>query len=129
MRRRIVGVLLTGVMLLASFSVASTFALGGHGQSNLAAADVPIEDADWTVMVYLDGDNNLETYGLMDLAEMEAVGSVDGVNVVVLMDTYSLLEGTHWYVMDSPGSGHVELVDGEYVSHCDCDLVAGGCPG
>jgi hypothetical protein len=130
LRRRIVGVILAGVMLMASLSVANSIVLGGRGQQGgLAAAAVPIEDAEWTVMIYLDGDNNLETYALMDLAEMEAVGSVDGVNVVVMMDTYSLIEGTHWYVMDSPGSSHVELVDGVYQSHCDCDLVVGGCPG
>ncbi|HIH01637.1 TPA: hypothetical protein HA259_06145 [Thermoplasmata archaeon] len=129
MRRRFAGILLAGVMLLASLSVANTLVLGGKGQNGLAATAVPIEDAEWTVMIYLDGDNNLETYALMDLAEMEAVGSVDGVNVVVLMDTYSLLEETHWYVMDSAGSAHVELVDGVYQSHCDCDLVVGGCPG
>ncbi|MGB2825071.1 MAG: clostripain-related cysteine peptidase, partial [Thermoplasmata archaeon] len=78
-------------MLIASLSVANTFVLGGNGQGNQAGPTVPLEDAEWTVMVYLDGDNNLEPYGLSDLAEMEAVGSVDGVNVIVLMDTYSAI--------------------------------------
>jgi hypothetical protein len=129
LRRRIAGVLLTGIMLMASLSIANGLALGGRGQGNMASTAVPVEDAEWTVMVYLDGDNNLETYGLLDLEEMEVVGSVDGVNVVVLMDTYSLIQETHWYVLDAPGEHHVELVEGVYVSHCDCDMVAGGCPG
>ena len=42
--------------------------------------------ADWTVMVYMAGDNNLEAYALADLNEMEFVGSVTGVNVVVQID-------------------------------------------
>ena len=42
--------------------------------------------ADWTVMVYLDADNNLELAGLLDMNEMEAAGSADKVNVVVQMD-------------------------------------------
>ena len=42
--------------------------------------------ADWTVMVYLDADNNLELAGLLDLNEMEAAGNADTVNVVVQID-------------------------------------------
>ncbi|MGQ9587193.1 MAG: clostripain-related cysteine peptidase [Thermoplasmata archaeon] len=43
----------------------------------------------WTVMVYIDADNNLEPFGLMNLQQMESVGSSDEVNFVVLFDTYS----------------------------------------
>jgi hypothetical protein len=56
-----------------------------------------IEDAsiaDWTFMVYLNADNNLENDGLGDLAEMEAVGSSARVNVVVLLDTRTYYNGT-----------------------------------
>ncbi|MBI5208359.1 MAG: hypothetical protein HY927_00125 [Elusimicrobia bacterium] len=38
---------------------------------------------EWTVMVYINGKNNLETYGLKDVNEMEAVGSSDKVGVAV----------------------------------------------
>jgi hypothetical protein len=37
-------------------------------------------------MVYLDGDNNLETYGLQDINEMEMVGSNADVKIVVQVD-------------------------------------------
>jgi len=40
----------------------------------------------WTVMVYLDGDNNLESAAVDDLNEMEAVGSTSKVNIVVQFD-------------------------------------------
>lgn len=43
----------------------------------------------WTVMVYLAGDNNLETYGVKDLDEMKAVGSTDEVAVVAQFDRMS----------------------------------------
>jgi len=36
----------------------------------------------WTIMVYINGKNNLEKYGLKDLNEMEMVGSNDRVKVV-----------------------------------------------
>ncbi|OGS13286.1 MAG: hypothetical protein A2234_03945 [Elusimicrobia bacterium RIFOXYA2_FULL_58_8] len=39
-------------------------------------------DKEWTVMVYVNAKNNLEKYGLLDVNEMEMVGSTDKVNVV-----------------------------------------------
>ena len=42
--------------------------------------------ADWTVMVYLAADNNLEAAGLFDLNEMESVGSSPNVNILVQID-------------------------------------------
>lgn len=47
---------------------------------------------EWLYMVYLDGDNNLESYGVRDLNEMEAgLSSNPGANikVLVLFDGYS----------------------------------------
>jgi hypothetical protein len=43
-------------------------------------------DAAWTVMVYLDGDNNLEADALTDFAEMAQVGSSDKIKIVVQLD-------------------------------------------
>lgn len=50
----------------------------------LWAADGPVKD--WTVLVYLNADNNLDPFGLKDVREMEAIGSSDRRNVVVLID-------------------------------------------
>ena len=41
---------------------------------------------DWTILVYMDADNNLELPGLLDLNEMEAAGSSEQVNVIVQID-------------------------------------------
>ncbi len=53
--------------------------------------------ASWTILVYLDADNNLEGAGLADLAEMQAAGTPPpGVNVLVQIDRaprYSPLDG------------------------------------
>ncbi len=89
--------------------------------------DSPIADADWTVIVYLDGDNNLQTSAIDDLMEMESVGSKAGVNIIVLMDTENLTEGTHWYYIGQD-SRHVDLENGTHV--CDCETITGqACPG
>lgn len=42
--------------------------------------------AAWTFMVYVAGDNDLESYALADLNEMEFVGSTTDVNVVAQID-------------------------------------------
>jgi hypothetical protein len=49
----------------------------------------PTRDAnlpEWTIMVFLNGDNNLELPALYDMVEMEAAGSSDEVNVLVQID-------------------------------------------
>lgn len=43
--------------------------------------------AQWTWLVYMAGDNNLQGAGSADLAEMKQVGSTDRVNVIVQFDT------------------------------------------
>ena len=45
--------------------------------------------ADWTFIVYLDGDNDLEQFALADMNELEQVGSTDRVNLVVQLDRAS----------------------------------------
>jgi hypothetical protein len=41
---------------------------------------------DWTVLVYLAADNDLAPFGLIDINEMEQIGSTDDVDVVVQFD-------------------------------------------
>ncbi len=46
----------------------------------------PPEKAKWTIMVYLDSDNNLEPAAVMDIDEMELAGSDDNVMIVIQWD-------------------------------------------
>ena len=51
------------------------------------AVTMPQPSKAWTVMVYMDGDNNLEDYVVKDIeTELSAQGSNANVNVVVLAD-------------------------------------------
>lgn len=43
----------------------------------------------WTILFYLDGDNDLEAYALNDFNEMEQVGSSAGVNIIIQLDRSS----------------------------------------
>lgn len=42
--------------------------------------------SEWTVMIYMDGDNNLEEDALIDFIEMARIGSTNKVNIVVQFD-------------------------------------------
>ncbi|NLI77102.1 MAG: hypothetical protein GX442_11760 [Candidatus Riflebacteria bacterium] len=48
----------------------------------LAAAD----KKDWTFMVFLNADNNLDSFGVGDMDEMAKVGSSEFANIIVLID-------------------------------------------
>jgi len=67
------------------------------------------EGPQWTFMVYLDADNNLEPFAIMNLDWLETVGSDTDVNFVVLMDTFSG-EADLLYVNE----GSSESVGGDY---------------
>ncbi len=53
----------------------------------------------WTVMVYLAGDNNLDAAGVADLGEMKKVGSNDDINVVAQFDRRGKGIGTARYYL------------------------------
>ena len=70
------------VLLILSISLTGCFI-------NPPVPNIP----EWTVMIYLDADNNLESAGINDINEMEMVGSSSDVNIVVQVDRipYSVL--------------------------------------
>lgn len=68
-------------LLLILFSTSSC---GGNGSSDPSP---PVTGKKWTVMVYLDADNNLGTASMLDLEEMQTVGSSANVTFIVQHDT------------------------------------------
>ncbi len=65
----------------------------------LAAIPVAAYPDEWTFMVYLDGDNNLESAAIDDFLEMAEVGSDVNVNIIVQIDRVS------FEVLDAIGQG------------------------
>ncbi len=63
------------------------------------------EEVNWTVMVYMDGDNNLEYSAWDDLGEMELVGSTNKVNIVTQVDLYNSCSGTYRYLITGVEQG------------------------
>jgi len=132
-RRRFVSVALAGLLLASAFAAISVSTLG---KGDLLGNDRPNEDEEpleWTIMVYLAGDNNLQFETVSDLAEMEtgmaaamaAGADPDYVNVIALVDTFDLTVNTHYLIVEDQGKINVET--GEIA--CDCAEVLGGeCP-
>jgi len=79
------------------------------------ASSAPAPVRDWTVLVWLNADNDLDPFGVKDLAEMQKVGSTAQVNVIVQMDR--LKEGAKRYFVKSGSSqvladlGEVDMGD------------------
>lgn len=55
--------------------------------TTLAKPAKPATVADWTILIYMAGDNDLDDFGGDDIAEMKKVGSSDRINVIVQRDT------------------------------------------
>jgi len=71
----------------------------------------------WTVMVYMDGDNNLESAAIDDFNELEAAGSTAGVNIVVQLDRIDGYDssngnwtGTRRFYVDTDPNGYPDSI-------------------
>jgi len=62
------------------FSAAILFCL------TATATSAPKAEKEWTFLIFLNADNNLDRFGVGDVEEMEAVGSNDQFNLVVQFD-------------------------------------------
>ncbi|MGK5087130.1 clostripain-related cysteine peptidase [Bdellovibrionota bacterium FG-2] len=53
------------------------------GISRADDASAPKQQKEWTFLVFLNGNNNLDSYGTLNMNQMEKVGSSDDLNIVV----------------------------------------------
>lgn len=64
----------------------------------------------WTVMVYLAGDNNLDSAGVVDLEEMKQVGSTADVNILAQFDRQAGNRNTKRYYLRKDTSLKQDIV-------------------
>ena len=83
------------------------------GGSNSPA---PVVGNKWTLMIYLDADNNLGHWAALDLKEMQEVGSTENVTIIVQHDTnggttkrYKVEKGSLTLLEDL---GELDMADG-----------------
>ncbi len=67
------------------------YCYSGTGTFTLTASTT----AEWTILVYMDGNNNLESAAIDDILEMSSVGSTDEMNIVVQFDLISGYDSTY----------------------------------
>jgi hypothetical protein len=74
----------------ANFPTADPFQQMNAGGMDGFVAKLAAESSavipDWTILVYMNGDNDLEEWAIGDINEMEAVGSSADVNIIVQID-------------------------------------------
>lgn len=63
-----------------------------------------VTEKEWTVMVYLAGDNNLDSAGVIDLKEMKKVGSTEQINVIAQFDREGKDIATNRYYIRKGGT-------------------------
>jgi hypothetical protein len=88
----------------------------------------PVTGNKWTVMIYLDADNDLSSWSILDLNEMKEVGSTKNVTVIVQHDTHG--ETTKRYKVEK-GSltlledmGELDMSDGATLQNFVSDSVS-----
>jgi len=77
---------------------------------------------EWTFMVYMDADNNLDPAGVDDVSEMQAVGSTDKVNVVVLFDRWHKICGFNGTEILYIHEGYNETVWGGWTDEYELNM-------
>lgn len=86
-------------LLLAVVALLSGCGGGGGASSlplNLVTTRQDAEgDGAWTILVYLDADNDLETAGIRNFNQMETVGSTKDVRIVVQIDRHPAYDTTN----------------------------------
>lgn len=80
-------ILLTTIFLIVA-------SISSHAPVAKSAQD-PATKAEWTMLFYLDADNDLEAPQMQDLQEMLKVGSTKDVNIVVLADRHVESKGKY----------------------------------
>lgn len=70
----------TTTQRLLLFIVAISFSLTAKAANELS---LPLAQKEWTFLLFLNGHNNLSSYGDMNLKDMEKTGSTDQLNLVV----------------------------------------------
>lgn len=87
------------IFLRAAISVialSGIFSSCDNTQKPPAGKSSTLDLTEWTVMVYLNGDNNLERAAVQDLSEMANIGSSNQVNLIAQVDLIGVYYNIGW---------------------------------
>ncbi len=86
---------------------------------SLPAFANPPPEKEWTLLVFLNGHNNLDPFGFKDINEMEQVGSSDQVNIVVQWASLNNGKTKRLYVTKDRDTSRVSSVPLEEMAPVD----------
>ena len=101
------------LLIIASLKLISTPAIGKEIDSPNSSA------AEWTFLVYLNGNNNLDSFGTMNLKQMEQIGSTPDVNVVVQWASLKNTDTKRLFIRKDNSHAEVTSQVVESLSHVD----------
>lgn len=100
MNKIVISVIIIGLLLMPTIATATPLIVNNIPEENLHVKNNnytleksdPPSVAEWTVMVYLDGDGGLEGFAIDKFLQMAQVGSTDDVNIIAQLDREPGLE-------------------------------------
>jgi hypothetical protein len=91
------------------------------GFNSAIAQTQPVKE--WTVLVYLNADNDLYQFGYLNMAQMEAIGSTPQLNVVVQFDPEPQgMPTTRYYVTKNPNPVNGKITSQELEKLPETDM-------
>lgn len=106
----VVPALLSAIATVTNASAATAPKVQQEGKQDLK---------EWTVLVFLNGHNNLDYFGSKDINEMEQVGSTDQMNIVVQWASLANGNTKRLYVTQDADANKVSSVPVEEMSPVD----------
>ena len=91
------------IFLLLIFVITLTSCLPKYPNDNPSQSPTPrpspgAYSTAWTIMIYVDGDNDLDPYAIQNINSMELVGSTDKVKIIVQYDSYGYAGARRYYI-------------------------------
>ena len=112
------------VYLLFLMSIVSCGS-GGDGGSHKP----PVEGNQWTIMIYLDADNDLGSWANLDIKEMMEIGSTENISLIMQVDgrnvttkRYKVEKGSLTLLADL---GELDMANGETLRAFISDTISG----
>ena len=75
-----------GTRFILALSLAASLSFASAAQADDPPQNNPSTTKEWTILVFLNADNNLDSFSVQNMNQMEKVGSSDKVNIVVQLD-------------------------------------------
>jgi len=104
-----------------AFTALVALMIGGYSPLNslpaFAVDSAPVKD--WTLLVYLNGNNNLDSFGNINIEQMEKIGSTDRINVVVQWASIANNKVERLYIKKSKDPSQVTSPVVEDLGHVD----------